>query len=69
MHIAGFQLVIICAKEREDKSTIVTAFERFRVDTPVLHSTNDIQRYLEQHFSNKDATLVVQPASELDATK
>ena len=44
---SDFQLVIICAKEREDKSTIVTAFERHRVHNPILQDTKHIQAYIK----------------------
>lgn len=47
-----FQLVLICSKEREDKSVVVTAFERYRVQTPVLQKDSDILRYVTEHLKS-----------------
>ncbi|KAI0227837.1 hypothetical protein LSAT2_021672 [Lamellibrachia satsuma] len=52
-HIKGNQvccLVVICSKEREDRSRLVTALDKHRINTPIIATVKDVQAYLKKHF-------------------
>ena len=42
---------MVCAKEHEDKASLATALERYRVNQPHLHPIAEIKDYLQMHFS------------------
>jgi len=41
---------VICGKEREDRSRLVTALDKHRINNPIIASVKDVQTYLKQHF-------------------
>ncbi|KAI0241298.1 E3 ubiquitin-protein ligase [Lamellibrachia satsuma] len=52
-HIKGSEdcrLVVICSKEREDRSRLVTALDKHRVTSPIVTTVTRIQTYLKTHF-------------------
>ena len=56
--------MLICAKEREDKSVVVTAFERYRVQTPVLQKDRDILRYVSEHLKSEAISQNLDPEKQ-----
>ena len=56
-----YRLLILCSRENEDKSFMVTAYDRYRVKNMILFQTEAIKAYLKNHFHVAGKT-----AAELD---
>ncbi|XP_077980162.1 E3 ubiquitin-protein ligase rnf213-alpha-like [Glandiceps talaboti] len=62
----GYQLVVLCSREREDHSHMVTALDSYRIDPPNLPLIKDIRSYLQQQFINQAAQVrTVQTAASV----
>ena len=48
--ISGYRLVILCSKEGEDKSHMVSKLLLYKKSIVLKHSKNDYQEYLKHHF-------------------
>ena len=53
LHISGYCIAVLCSREREDKSRLVTALDSNRVDPTPLPPQSSIASYLKQHFINQ----------------
>ncbi|XP_077980164.1 E3 ubiquitin-protein ligase rnf213-alpha-like [Glandiceps talaboti] len=61
-----YHLVVLCSREREDHSHMVTALDSYRIDPPNLPLIKDIQSYLQQQFINQAAQVrTVQTAASV----
>lgn len=58
--LSDYQLVVMCAKEHEDKACLATALERYRIRQCDLHSVAEIKTYLQMHFS-KGTDKIIRP--------
>ncbi|XP_070580815.1 E3 ubiquitin-protein ligase RNF213-like [Ptychodera flava] len=45
-----YKLVVLCSREKEDHSHMVTALDSYRIDSPALPSAADIGTYLKERF-------------------
>jgi len=50
IHLSECRLVVICTKEREDRSRLTTALDKHRVTTPIVSTVECVQSYLKKHF-------------------
>jgi len=70
-NVPGLQLVVICCRENEIQSHLVSALDRYRVDVPADDS-KAIQQYLKKHFIVDHCQYLrdgMNPASHLDPEK
>ena len=44
------RLVVICSKEREDRSRLVAALDKHRINAPNISKMTHVQTYLKRHF-------------------
>ncbi len=42
--------MVLCSREKEDQSPLVTALDSNRVDPTSLPSQTDVAKFLKQHF-------------------
>ena len=61
-----FQLVVICSRETEDQSRLVTALDSNRVANTVSQPPEEIRRYLQNHFIVQPIRSRIVPAATLD---
>ena len=53
MLFSELKLVVVCSKETEDRSHVVTFLDQFRVPYPNLTKLHEVQQYLEYHFKTE----------------
>ena len=57
MHDIGYRLVIICSKDSEDKSFIISKLILHKKSFIIKHSDEQYQKYLKHHFVNSNGDL------------
>ena len=56
-----YNLVVICAKENEEMSRMVTVLDRYRVNQPLVYPTDKIKHYLKEHFIADQSVVQLDP--------
>ena len=52
---------MICAKENEAMSRMVTVLDRYRVNQPLVYTMDRIQDYLQAHFTADQTAVQLDP--------
>ena len=49
--LPDYQLVVLCSREQENRSRLVTSLETSRVEAPVIFPLEDIKRYIQDKLT------------------
>ena len=61
-----YRVVVVTARENEDKAHIVPILDRFRVAHPDINTAHEVQDYLQTHYTVNNLVDDILPATLYD---